>query len=120
MNTADRPQHDFDAGARQLHRQALECLDPATLARLRAARREAAAQTRPVLHRRGLWLATSCSALLALGLGIQLNRTAPTPAGTAQQVAAVASQDSDEILDQNPDLYVWLSSENALAMEQTP
>jgi len=27
--------------------------------------------------------------------------------------------DADEMLDQNPDLYVWLGSENALAMEQT-
>lgn len=118
MNTTDRPQHEFDAHARQLHRQALGSLDPATLARLRAARHQASAPARPALHRRGLWLATSCSALLALGLGIQLNRQAPAPA-KAPLAAVVAGQDSDELLDQNPDLYVWLSSENALAMEQT-
>lgn len=119
MNTTDRQQHEFDTRARQLHRQALGSLDPVTLARLRAARRDAVAPARPALHRRGLWLATSCSALLALGLGIQLNRTTPVPAQASPLASAAASQDNDEILDQNPDLYVWLSSENALAMEQT-
>lgn len=118
MNISDRQQHDFDAQARQLHRQALSSLEPATLARLRAARHDARAQARPASQRRGLWLATACSAVLALGLGIQLNRQASTPT-VAQPQGLVASVDGDEILDQNPDLYVWLSSENALAMEQT-
>ncbi|MEE7548686.1 hypothetical protein HF319_18150, partial [Xanthomonas sp. Kuri4-1] len=70
--------------------------------------------------RRGTWLlATACSALLAVGVGLHLMRPAPStvPAGTPA-VAGTAG-DADDPLDQNPDLYVWLGSENALAMEQT-
>lgn len=117
MNTTDR-HAQFDAQARQLHQAALSSLDPSTLARLRAAR-QAAATARPARdgRRAGVWLATACSAVLAVGVGVHLNRPAPVPASVSANL--VASVDSDELLDQNPDLYVWLGSENALAMEQT-
>lgn len=120
MNTShhgapNRHDQDFDAQLRQLHGAALSALNPATLSRLRAARHEAAAGARaqPPRHR-GWWLATACSAVLAVGLGLHLNRPAPLAGPT--MVAAAA--DSDDLLEQNPDLYVWLASENALAMEQ--
>ena len=119
MNTTDRQSQAFDTQARQLHQAALHALDPATLSRLRAAR-HAGAEARPwrLGRRGGWWLATACSALLALGLGVHLNRPAATP-GESATPTLVASVDGDEVLDQNPDLYVWLGSENALAMEQT-
>lgn len=119
MNTShhsapERHDQDFDAQLRQLHATALSTLDPTTLSRLRAARHEAAAGARGPTHHRGWWLATACSAVLAVGVGLHLNRPAPVAGPTL--VAATA--DSDDLLEQNPDLYVWLASENALAMEQ--
>ena len=119
MNTTDRQSHRFDAQARQLHQAALHSLDPATLARLRAARHANSEARHSRLSRRGGWvLATACSTLLAVGLGVHLNRPASVPS-TSNVSPLVATVDGDEVLDQNPDLYVWLGSENALAMEQT-
>lgn len=117
MNTTDRHNTSFDAQARQLHQAALSSLPPSTLAQLRRARQAAASRPSRLGRRSGVWLATACSALLALGLGVHLN--SPTPAPASVSGALVASVDADEMLDQNPDLYVWLGSENALAMEQT-
>ncbi|KRG45122.1 hypothetical protein ARC20_00450 [Stenotrophomonas panacihumi] len=108
----------FDAHARDLHQAALGALDPATLARLRAARHDAT-QAAPGRRHRGLWLATACTALLALGLGVHLNLPSPSHTSVSPASSLVASVDADEVLEQNPDLYVWLGSENALAMEQT-
>lgn len=119
MNTTDRQTQNFDAQARQLHQAALHALDPATLARLRAARQAGAQARHSRLGRRSGWaLATACSALLAIGLGVHLDRSGPAP-GPATTSTLVATVDGDELLDQNPDLYVWLGSQNALAMEQS-
>ncbi|MCC8536712.1 DUF3379 domain-containing protein [Xanthomonas axonopodis pv. poinsettiicola] len=106
----------FDAQLRQLHATALDNLPPQTLARLRQARQAPAARSR-----RGHWLlATACSALLAVGIGLQLrpsDTSLPQPA-TPQAIAGnTASTETDDLLTQNPDLYVWLGSDTALAME---
>jgi len=98
-----------DAALAQLHAHAVSQLSPATLARLRAARH---APQRARAH--GWWLATACSLLVALGLGISF--TARPPAATPMQVAAVAADDSSDVLDENPDLYLWLGATD-LAME---
>lgn len=119
MNTTDRQTHTFDAYARGLHQAALGALDPATLARLRAARHHAAAATPRRGRHRGLWLATACSAVLALGVGVHFNLSSPGAPAPGAASLRVASVDADEVLDQNPDLYVWLGSENALAMEHS-
>ncbi|KAB7765175.1 hypothetical protein [Xanthomonas maliensis] len=106
----------LDAQLRQLHADALTTLSPQTLARLRQARQDA---TRRPAARGRWWLATAAAAVLAAGLGVQ--QYADTPATTtpppATAVASLASSDTDDLLAQNPDLYVWLGSENALAME---
>nr|WP_208409014.1 hypothetical protein [Xanthomonas sp. CFBP 8151] len=105
----------MNAQLRQLHATALTSLPPQTLARLRQARHA----TAPTRARRGYWLlATACSGLLAIGIGLQLRpgeRTAPGPAPT--QAVAGTTTDTDDMLTQNPDLYVWLGSDTALAME---
>nr|WP_221230680.1 hypothetical protein [Xanthomonas sp. CFBP 8152] len=105
----------MDAHLRHLHATALTSLPPQTLARLRQARHA----TAPTRARRGYWLlATACSGLLAIGIGLQLRpgeRTAPGPAPT--QAVAGTTTDTDDMLTQNPDLYVWLGSDTALAME---
>nr|WP_283161105.1 hypothetical protein [Xanthomonas nasturtii] len=102
---------------RQLHATALTSLAPQTLARLRQAR-HGAATTR---SRRGYWLlATACSGLLAIGIGLQLRPSERAPSGAAPTQALASSDattDTDDLLTQNPDLYVWLGSDTALAME---
>ncbi|ALS95789.1 hypothetical protein [Xanthomonas oryzae] len=107
----------LDAQLRQLHATALTSLPPQTLARLRQAR-HASATTR---SRRGYWLlATACSGLLAIGICLQLrpSDSAPSGATPTQSVASgSATTDTDDLLTQNPDLYVWLGSDTALAME---
>ncbi len=99
-----------DTALQQLHAQALDRLSPTTLARLRAARH---APNRP-RRAHGWWLATACSAVVALGLGYSF--TAQPPAAPPAPVAASALDDSGELLDENPDMYVWLAATN-LAME---
>lgn len=99
-----------DARLQQLHAQSLQQLSPATLARLRAARHA------PVRPRRahGWWLATACTAVVALGLGYSF--TAHLPGAPPAPVMASAVDDSGGLLDENPDMYVWLGATD-LAME---
>ncbi|AAM35809.1 membrane protein [Xanthomonas phaseoli pv. phaseoli] len=109
----------LDAQLRRLHATALTSLPPQTLARLRQAR-HAPASTR---GRRGYWLlATACSGLLAIGIGLQLHPSQSVSSGAAptSSVASAstsATTETDDLLAQNPDLYVWLGSDTALAME---
>lgn len=118
MNHRD---HDFDAHARSLHHASLRQLSPQTLARLRGARTQAqtAGSTR-----RWPWLAaTAFTGLLAIGLGAQFLPAAKAPTGEPAQLAAQAAatdaNGSVTLLDENPDLYLWLASSEAqpLAME---
>ncbi|MGH8037371.1 MAG: hypothetical protein ACREPD_06480 [Stenotrophomonas sp.] len=99
-----------DAALQQLHAQAVSQLSPATLARLRAARHAVPRRTR--VH--GWWLATACSAVVALGLGYSF--TVHPPVAPPVQVAASAGDDNSDMLDENPDMYVWLGTTD-LAME---
>lgn len=107
----------FDAAMRALHRQALERVEPATRARLRSIRSEAA---RAPVRRGGLlgWaLASGGVAAVALALGLQFAGPAPqAPAAAAPALAELppaAGYDADTAvaaLDENPDLYLWLAS----------
>ncbi|AOY68552.1 hypothetical protein LN565_00215 [Xanthomonas euvesicatoria pv. euvesicatoria] len=116
MNRSHDPAR-LDAQLRQLHATALTSLPPQTLARLRQARHAAA----PTRSRRGYWLlATACSGLLVIGIGLQLHPSQSVSSGTAptSPVASTsATTETDDLLAQNPDLYVWLGSDTALAME---
>lgn len=117
-----RHNHDesFDRAMRDLHAQALTRVSPQTRARLRAAR--TAADTRHAPQRapmRGLgWvLAGGCAAVFALAIGLQWRGPSPTanvPTQTAGTEAADDSIDSTDsavdALDENPDLYLWLAS----------
>ncbi|MCS4236321.1 hypothetical protein [Stenotrophomonas sp. BIGb0135] len=104
------PIHD-DTALRALHAQALQQLSPATLARLRSAR-SAAAPRHTRAH--GWWMATACSAVAALALGYSFTVNPPTT--PAAPTAAPTVDDSSDVLDENPDLYVWLGTTD-LAME---
>lgn len=108
----------FDLIARRHYGEALEAIPPRTLARLRAARHATAERASPA---RGIgWmLAGGCAAVFAMAIALQLQLN-PTPA-PAQTAAANATIDAAELrsdeagsaiaaLDENPDLYLWLAS----------
>ena len=109
--------HDkFDTCARQWHRQSLDHLPADTLARLRAARAHTGASARAGAGRRGWWLATACSALLAAGAAWHFTQLPSAPAGTAEEWAW---SDGDGLaLEENPELYLWLGADGALALEE--
>ncbi|MBB5941437.1 hypothetical protein [Xanthomonas sp. 3307] len=124
---------DFDARLRAVHQAGLQALPAPTLARLRAARQQASqAHTAP--GRRWGWLLAAVPALLGAALGVHLLlRPAPsvptstasvatdTTAAATTSARAGASTDTDQaataMLDENPDLYLWLGSDTSLAME---
>lgn len=114
--------HDFDAQMRALHGASLRQLTPPTLGQLRAAR----AQASPSRSRRAWpWLAaTAFSGLLAIGVGLQFLPRTPSPGAAPATVAssdAVSGESTSTVnlLEENPDLYLWLASTEAqpLAME---
>lgn len=111
----NHPQGDderFDQAMRELHAQAVAQVSSPTRARLRAARHGATAARE---SRRGYgWiLASGCAAVFALAIALQLQ---PRPASKpdAPPLAEVsAPYDADTAvaaLDENPDLYLWLAS----------
>ncbi|WP_369944801.1 hypothetical protein [Xanthomonas medicagonis] len=116
---------------RQAHQASLQALPAQTLARLRAARHSAGhARTAP---RRGWLLAAAAPAVLGAVFGVHLLLgPAPSPAPPATHIAnasvvtapsaGIAARDdgddaSVDLLDENPDLYLWLGSDTSLAME---
>lgn len=134
MKPADDSPDRFDRQARQWHAASLRELSPQTLMRLRAARHAAQAETQPALgrHAYGRWLAaTAFTAVLAVGIGVRLlpwgesASTSEVPAipfadsGNAGSNEGAASYSTANVLDEDPDLYLWLASADAppLAME---
>ncbi|KAB7767951.1 hypothetical protein CEK69_14110 [Xanthomonas sp. LMG 12462] len=127
---------DFDTQMRAVHQAGLQALPAPTLARLRAARQQAS-RAHAAPSRRWGWLLAAVPALLGAALGVHLllrpapsmptTTTASVATATATTVAATASvragaaADSDQaataMLDENPDLYLWLGSDTSLAME---
>lgn len=103
----------FDAIARARHAASLERLSARTQARLAQAQRPA---TRPVLRQRPAWaLPTVLAAIAVLAIAVQLRpepATAPAApsADAALVVAGTTSTDPAAVLDENPDLYLWLAS----------
>ncbi|MCW0396404.1 hypothetical protein [Xanthomonas sacchari] len=134
--TSDRTRPaDFDTQMRAVHQAGLQALPAPTLARLRAARQQAS-RAHAAPSRRWGWLLAAVPALLGAALGVHLllrpapsmpTTTASVATATATTVAATtsvragAAADSDQaataMLDENPDLYLWLGSDTSLAME---
>jgi hypothetical protein len=111
----------FDNAMRDLHAQAVSQVSSATRARLRVARHAAARPSAEREPRRGFnWvLGSGLAAVFAIAIGLQLRPAqTPTPATSAPSaIASVAptptSFDADTAiaaLDENPDLYLWLAS----------
>lgn len=107
----NRPLPSDDA-LRSLHAQSLQALSPATLARLRSARHNAGAAH---AGRWRWWLASACSLVIALGIGVQFVGPGDHQGPISTPIIA-AEEDNGALYDENPDLYLWLG-DNDLAME---
>ena len=107
----------FDAAMRQLHGTAVDRVSGRTLLQLQQ-RPHATPAPRPASSRFGWPLAASFAAVLALMVGLQLRHDpAPLPAAPATANAVADSGDDIDIaLDENPDLYLWLASNDAYAL----
>ncbi|MFC6840021.1 hypothetical protein [Xanthomonas theicola] len=117
---------------RALHRASLQALPAPTRARLRAAR-HGAGQAHAAPARRWGWLLAAAPAVLGTAFGMHLLLRPALPpsmpaasvasAPTATAASAVAQGDTDDtvagLLEENPDLYLWLGSDTSLAMEWT-
>jgi len=109
-------QDPFDEAMRRLHADAIAHVSRPVRLRLRAARGSAQAARPPGWAKGGWALASGCAALLALVIGLQLRApptiVSPLPdVATATTDAAVYDADTAvAVLDENPDLYLWLAS----------
>ena len=127
MKTNDHDTNDrdarFDAAMRQLHATAVERVSGRTRLRLQQSPRSTPAAAPARRHFGWRPLAASFAAVLALMVGVQL-WNAPEPARPGQTPAPAASattladatDDIDAVLDENPDLYLWLASNDAYAL----
>ena len=118
MNRLPTSPEDFDHALRQLQQHAEGALSPATLSRLRLARQQAGSHApNAPWRRRGLWLATACSAVLAVTFALRFNTaTAPVNAPTTLTASVNDAADDPLMFDESPELYLWLGSDT-LAME---
>lgn len=105
----------------QLHQQALASISTETLAQLRQARqRVTAAPSRTGWSQRGWWLATACSAVLVVTAALNFSTlTRPNASPGVEQSPMTVHTDDEAalLLDESPELFLWLGSENTLAME---
>jgi len=121
----------FDASIRAAHADALDHLSPRTRAQLQQRRRAALAGTptrAPANPFRFVLPLAAAFAVGAVAIGVGLRSQPETTNATAPRVASVtpapaATTTTDDTayatLEENPDLYLWLASEDAatLAME---
>jgi hypothetical protein len=118
MNTGhdqDPGTTDFDARLRRLHARAVERVSPRTLVQLRAQRTSSPLPSARHLH---AWpLATTCAIALVAG-GLLLRHpgsTRPDEAVPVRAAPAAAASDNESgdvyaTLDESPELYLWLAS----------
>ena len=122
----DRFDDRFDARIREAHAEAVSRLSGRTRLQLQLHRGAATTRRAPMATRSFAWPLAAACAVGALALGLQLRgpespgSLPPAPAG---QLAAAPQEtgaaDAYTALDESPDLYLWLESEDAamLAME---
>ena len=111
----------FDDALRQRHAAAISHLSARTQAQLRNRLAASGAAPRHFVRHRLAWAAaTACAALFALVVGLQL-RPRPTPAPLPATMVVDDSQGDAAntayaSLDENPDLYLWLASNDAVVL----
>lgn len=119
MNRHTSHQPD-DLALRQLQQTAQASISADTLGKLRQARHRATTARAGVRwNNRGWWLASACSAVLAVAAALNFSVLTPphAPPGVEQTPMAAQSDDDALLFDESPELYLWLGSENTLAME---
>lgn len=109
----DHDTRDFDAHLRQVHAQAVDRVSPRTLVQLRPQRAASRASVaKPRLH---AWpLAATCAIALVAG-GLFLRHPAQNTPAPPAPITATATDNNEPgdvyaALDESPDLYVWLAS----------
>jgi len=107
----------FDAAMRAVHLQALEHVSPQVRRRLRAARAAPGHAPRAL----GWGLASGGAALFGLVVALQLHAPPEHPRASAPAVATTTAAPAPDVpialaaLEQNPDFYLWLASnDNAM------
>lgn len=113
---------ELDGMLRQRHIEAVSSLSARTRAQLhnRTAAVLAAPATRRPAHRITWTVAATCTALLAMTVGLQLRpQLAPPKQNAVMSPVDATANDGDAVLatlDENPDLYLWLASKDAVAL----
>ena len=120
MNDSNFDPTSFDNALRQRHAAAVAHIS--THAQVQLRNRLAASNTASrhfVRHRMAWAAATACAALFVLVVGLELR---PRPAPVPLPATVVADDSQGEAnpayasLDENPDLYLWLASNDAVAL----
>jgi hypothetical protein len=122
--TRNDTNQQFDRRLREVHAAAAGAVSGRTQLQLQLQfRRGAAAVERTPLRRLAWPLAAACAAA-ALAIGLQLRQppvppTATVPVAIAPAATATTDEEAYLALEESPDLYLWLASEDAaiLAME---
>jgi hypothetical protein len=115
----------FDARLRRAHAAAVDGISRDTRLQLQLRRGAASADTRPPRTALAWPLAAACAAgALAIGLQLRQPESPPMPAPLPSPgpVATVPPDDTALLedayiaLDESPDLYLWLASEDAMLL----
>ena len=114
---------DFDRQARALHAQAVQQVPSRTLEQLRI-RRARGMSTAPAPSRgprfAGWTLAAACTAVFALAIGLRQPGIDQMPAANGAAPLATADSVTDyeafAAFDEDPDLFLWLASQDALSL----
>ncbi|MBJ6981246.1 MULTISPECIES: hypothetical protein [unclassified Luteimonas] len=116
-------QDDFDRRARALHAQAVQHVPSRTLEQLRIRRtRGMSSAAVPARGARiaGWSLAAACTAVFALAIGLRQPGIEQAPAAplatTSGPDAAAETYEAFATLDEDPDLFLWLASQDALPL----
>ena len=129
MNTASNigegkdglsPEDRFDAAMRALHQNALVHVSPRVRWKLRPATGAKSSRTGRVgAWRMGTVLAGGAAAIFALALGISPWKPVDDANPATNTVVASSLDDGATVLEQDPDFYAWLASDDAdlLALE---
>ena len=115
------PEDRFDAAMRALHQDALAHVSPRVRWKLRPATGGAKSSRagRVGAWRMGTALAGVAAAMFALALGVSLWKPLDDASPAANTLAATRVDDGVTVLEQDPDFYAWLASDDAdlLAVE---
>lgn len=123
----DKRHDDFDRRMRGLHASAVAQVPSRTLYELRVRRANAAAApaTRSGHRMGGWWLAAGLAAVFALAVGLRQpgvevpsadGEALPPLAAVTEAAEAAALADSLAALEEDPDLFLWLASQDSLIL----